>query len=63
MVRNSEKRGKSDTHTVGSGIWRETEKLENREMHTVSPEIWRENFKTSKKRGKHLFELEYGEKH
>ena len=35
MVKNNEKRGKCDTHTVGHGIWRETLKNLKNEKCTL----------------------------
>ena len=41
MVIKTEKRGKSDTHTVGPEMWGETiKKLKMRHTHTAEPGIW-----------------------
>ena len=63
MVIKTEKRGKSDTHTVGPEIWGETmKKLEN-ETHTHC-RTWNmvRNTKNEKNEIYKLQELKYGEK-
>ena len=35
MVRNAQKRGKREMHTVGPGIWRETLKIMENEKCTL----------------------------
>ena len=48
MVRNSENRGKRETHVVGHEIWRETLKNRQKQTHTVGPEIKQETVKNMK---------------
>ena len=61
--RNSQKRGKSKIHIVGSGL-RPKKKLKNveNEIHTVGPGIWQETLKRWKMRNAHLQDLEYVKK-
>ena len=63
MVIKTEKRGKSDTHTVGPEMWGETMKKVENETHTHC-RTWKmvRNTKNEKNEIYKLQELKYGEK-
>ena len=44
----TDKRGKWETHMVGTGIWRENSKTWKIDTLTVEPEIWRGTVKNVK---------------
>ena len=63
MVRNAQKRGKREMHTVGPGIWRETLKImENEKCTLQNLEYGRKSENIGKQNNK-LQDVEYGEKH
>jgi hypothetical protein len=60
MVRNTEKHGKWETHTLGPGIWQNKKKLKKNtekrgkwEMHTSGHGLWWEKWETWKMKYAH----------
>ena len=63
MVRNAQKRGKREMHTVGPGIWRETLKImENEKCTLQNLEYGRKSENHGKCEAYTLQDLEYVEK-
>ena len=61
--KNTEKRGKWDTNTVGPRIWRETLKNVENEKYTQQTWTMARKLKKVENETQTLFDLEYGKKH